>query len=77
MRLTGIFFSACVIIAAIKAAIVALILLFMVSLLWGFYLRPRELAGFVMFCAFLSAFGMFPGACIAIIGLAIIAVHFC
>ena len=76
MRLVGIFLSACVILAAMKAAIVALSLLFLVSLLWGFCLHPREVAAFVTFCALLSAFRLYPGPSIAIIGLAIIAAQF-
>lgn len=76
MRLVGIFLSACVILAAMKAAIVALSLLFLVSLLWGLFLRPREVGAFLAFCAFLSALSSHPGVCLAIIGLAILLAQF-
>lgn len=72
MRLIGIFLSACVVLAAMKAAIVALLLLFTMSLIWGFYLHPRETFGFLAYCAILSIACAHPAAAVATIGLALV-----
>ncbi len=76
MRLLGIFLSACVILAALKAAIIALVVLFLVSLLWGFYLRPREVMGFLAYCSALSVISAHPTVSLGIIGFAVIAGQF-
>ena len=76
MRLLGIFLSACVIFAALKAAIVALVIAFIVSLLWGFYLHPREVMAFLAYCALLGLVGAHPTATLLIVGAAIIAGQF-
>lgn len=76
MRLLGIFLSACVIFAVLKAAIVALVILFVVSLLWGFYLRPREVMAFLAYCALLGLVGAHPTATLVIIGAAVIVGQF-
>lgn len=73
MRLVGIFLSACVLLAALKAAIGALFFLFLLSLLWGFYLHPREVVGFLAYCGFLALIGAHPMAALVIVGLAIAA----
>ncbi|MEL0156362.1 hypothetical protein [Sphingopyxis sp.] len=72
MRLLCILLSACVIFAALKLAIIALFVLFGVSLLWGFYLRPVEVAGFLAYCATLSVIGAHPALSLSIIALAVI-----
>ena len=76
MRLVGIFLSACVILAAVKAAIVALSALFLVSLLWGFCLYPREVVGFLAYCTALALIGAHPLLSLSIIGLAVIVAQF-
>lgn len=76
MRLLGIFLSACVILAALKAAIIALVILFVVSLLWGFYLRPREVMAFLTYCALLGLVGAHPIGTLLVIGAAIIVGQF-
>lgn len=76
MRLLLIFLSACVIFAALKAAIVALFVLFLVSILWGLFLHPREMMGFLAYCTALSVIGAHPAASLGIIGLAVIAGQF-
>lgn len=76
MRLVGIFLSACVILAAVKVAIVALALLFLVSLLWGFCLYPREVAGFLAYCAALCSIGAHPVLSLSVVGLAVVAAQF-
>lgn len=75
MRLFGMFLTACVVFAALKAAIVALIFLFLVSLLWGLYLHPREVTGFFAYCTLMSFVGANPALSLAIVGLAIICVQ--
>lgn len=72
MRLFCIFLSACVILAALKLAIVALLVLFGVSLLWGLYLRPVEVAGFFAYCTALTLIGAHPAWSLSIIALAVI-----
>lgn len=76
MRLIGIFLTACVIFAALKAAIVTLIILFLGSLLWGLYLHPREVAAFLAYCVGLSLVGAHPTFSLCIIGLAVISAQF-
>lgn len=76
MRLIGIFLSACVMFAALKAAIAALLMLFLLSLLWGLYLHPREVTGFMAYCTALSLIGAHPSASLAIIGFVVIAAQF-
>lgn len=53
--------------AALKVAIVALSVMFLVSLLWGFYLRPREVAGFLVYCGVLSLLGAYPALSLSVI----------
>lgn len=60
MRLIGVFLSACVILAALKAAVVALFALFLIALLWGLCSHPREIAGFVTLCTVLSLVSAHP-----------------
>lgn len=72
MRLIGIFLTACVIFAALKAAIVTLICLFLVSLLWGLYLRPREVGAFLTYCTVVSLVGSHPTISLCIVGLTVI-----
>ena len=72
MRLIGIFLSACVILAIVKAAIVALLLLFLIALIWGFCLHPSETFGLLAFCAILGALNAQPVLVIAIVAVAII-----
>lgn len=76
MRLLLIFLSACVILAAVKVAIVALLILFAVSLLWGLYLHPREVTGFIAYCTVLSLLGAHPALSLSVIGAAIIVAQF-
>lgn len=76
MRLLGFFLSACVILAALKAAVVALFVLFLIALLWGMFFHPREVAGFVTLCTALSLVSAHPVATLSIIGLVIIFAHF-
>lgn len=71
MRLLGIFLSACVLLALVKAAIVALFLLFLVALIWGLFLRPREVMAFLAYCALLGLVGAHPTATLVIVGVAI------
>ena len=75
MRLVGTFLSACVILAAVKAAIIALALLFLIALLWGMFLHPKEVLSFLTFCAMLTVFTAHPFACLLIIGAAVIFVQ--
>lgn len=72
MRLLGIFLSACVVFAAIKAAIAALLMLVILSLLWGFYLHPRETVAFMAYCGMLALISSQPIATLAIVAVAII-----
>lgn len=72
MRLLGIFLSACVILAVVKAAIIALLLLFLVALIWGLCLHPREVFGFMAYCAILGLVSAHPILIISIVGMAII-----
>lgn len=76
MRLLLIFLSACVILAAVKVAIVALLVLLAVSLLWGLYLHPREVMGFLAYCTALGIIGAHPTVSLGIIGFAVIAGQF-
>ena len=75
MRLFGIFLTACVIFAALKAAIITLIFLLLVSLMWGLYLHPREVAGFLAYCVLLSLIGANPTLSLVIVGLAVTSVQ--
>ena len=75
MRLVGIFLTACVVFAALKAAIIALLSLCLVSLLWGLYLHPREVMGFLAYCALMSLIGANPTLSLVIVGLVIISVQ--
>lgn len=72
MRLLSIFLSACVLLALAKAAIVALFLLFLVALIWGLCLHPREVFGFMAYCSIMGAISARPTLVISIIGLAIL-----
>ena len=76
MRLLGIFLTACVILAVMKVAIVALFVLFLISLVWGIYLHPREVLGFFAFCTLLGLAGAHPIICLLIIGAALTAGQF-
>lgn len=76
MRLLLIFLSACVIFAALKAAIIALFILFLVSILWGLCLHPREVMGFFAYCTFLGLVSTHPLVSLLIVGLAVIAAQF-
>lgn len=71
MRLLGIFLSACVVFAAIKAAIAALFMLLILSLVWGVYLHPRETFAFMAYCGMLALIGSQPIATLVIVAVAI------
>ncbi|KTE39795.1 MULTISPECIES: hypothetical protein [unclassified Sphingopyxis] len=73
MRLILILLSACVALAVVKAAIVALIILFAIALIWGVCLHPKEVMGFLAFCAALSLLKAHPLPSLLIVGAAIIA----
>jgi hypothetical protein len=73
MRLLLIFVSACVALAAVKVAVTALALLFLIALIWGACLHPREMAGFLTLCACMSVFKAHTLPCLAVIGAALIA----
>ena len=76
MRLILILLSACVALAVVKAAIVALLILFLIALVWGACLHPREVMGFLTFCAALSLFNAHPLPMLLIVGSAVIAMQF-
>lgn len=72
MRLLGIFLSACVVFATLKAAVAALLVTLLLSLLWGFYLHPRETCAFMAYCGMLSVASAHPIAALVLIGLAVV-----
>ena len=71
MRLLGIFLSACIVFAALKAAIAALLIVLILSLLWGFYLHPRETCAFMAYCGMLALISRQPIATLVIVAVAI------
>ena len=73
MRLLGILLVACVVLAAAQAVALALAVLLMVSLIYGLFTAPRETLGFVALLLVLGAFQAQPVACLAVIGLMIMA----
>lgn len=75
MRLLCIFLTACVVFAALKAAIITLVLLFLVSLLWGLYLNPREVAGFLAYCTLLGLVSTHPTLTLVMVGLSVVSVQ--
>jgi hypothetical protein len=56
MRWPTIFVFTCVAIAALQAALPVLLVLLLLSVLWGVILRPVELLGFTGLLVFASAF---------------------
>lgn len=75
MRLLGIFLSACVALAIVRVAVAALFLLFLIAIIWGLCLHPREMLGFLAYCAILGAVSAHPMLVITIVGVAIIVGH--
>ncbi len=74
MRLLLVFFSACVVLAAVKVAVTALALLFLIALIWGACLYPRQMVGFLTFCTACSVISAHPALSLATAALSIVAV---
>lgn len=72
MQLLGLFLAACVILAVAKAAITILTLLLLLALIWGLCLHPREMFGFLAYCAVFGAIKTQPMLVLLIVGAAIV-----
>lgn len=72
MQLLGFFLAACVALAIAKAAITIFVLLFLVALIWGLCFHPREMFGFLAYCAIFGFIKAQPMLALLIIGAAIV-----
>lgn len=75
MRLVGWLLLACVAVAALKLTIIALLVAFGISLIWGTTTHPKETLGLFTLCIAASLTKVNPLICLAalIVGAAIIA----
>ena len=72
MRALGLLLIACVALAIIRALVMALLLASIIALIWALCRYPREVAAFLTYCAFITAFRAHPLACLTVFGVAII-----
>jgi hypothetical protein len=70
MRLIGWLLLACVAVAALKLAIIALLIAFGISLLWSTIHHPKEALGFVALGAIVGVTKVNPLVCLLAFGLA-------
>jgi hypothetical protein len=75
MRLVGWLLLACVAVAALKLAIIALLVAFGISLIWRSIAHPKETLGLFVLCIAASLTKVNPLICLAVltVGAAIIA----
>ena len=73
MKAAGILFTAVVILSIAQSAVAALVIVLLLTLLWGVLFRPRETFGFLMFGVIMNLFEHHAGACIAVIGCLMVA----
>ena len=67
MRLVGWLLLACVAVAALKLAIIALLVAFGISLIWGAIAHPKETLGFFTLCCAASLTKVSPLVCLAVL----------
>lgn len=70
MRLVGWLLLACVVVAAIKLTIIALLVAFGISLLWSTIHHPKEALGFVALGVIVGVTKIHPLVCLLAFGLA-------
>ena len=75
MRTIGMLLTACVMLAVIKAAIVALLIVFGISLIWGLCVHPQEVFGFLALCALFSLVSAYPLLGLSTFGVLVVATH--
>lgn len=73
MKLFGIILAAAIILAALKVAIVVLLIGLVLALLWGLYYRTQVTVGFLAYCVIGSLMERHPLACIGMVTLLIVA----
>lgn len=73
MRLIGVFFFACVVLAAAQALAVALAILFAIAFIASLFAAPKETLGFVCLFLALGAFQTYPLAFLGVVALIVIA----
>lgn len=72
MRLLGMFVLACMVLAAFKAVIVALMLTLMIMVVWGVWHYPKEMFGLASYIAALAIFNAYPAQCLVFVAAAIL-----
>ena len=73
MKVLGYVLLACITLAAVKAAVAALFVLFLLGVVWGCMFRPAETFGLLGFCLLAGVVQDDPWALVALLGLAIVA----
>lgn len=75
MRVLGTLLVACVALAVVKAAIIALLIVFGISLIWGLCAHPQEMFGFLALCALFSLVSAYPLLSLSTFGVLVVAAH--
>lgn len=65
MRVFGIFVVACVILSLIKSLIAALVVMFVLLLLWGVFFRPQQTLALLIFGVITSLLEHHPALCVS------------
>lgn len=73
MRLAGILFTACVVLAAAQAAMAALVVLLLVGFIYGLIRAPQATIGFFFLLVLVGIFNAHPLAFLAVVALMTIA----
>lgn len=72
VRAIGSLLILCVALAVVKAAMVALLLMLAIALIWALCMHPREVFGFMAYCAVMGMVNAHPTLVLAAIVLLIV-----
>ena len=76
MRALGTLLIVCAALAAVKAAMLVLMLIFAIMLTWAVCVHPREMLGFMTYCGVFAIIGAHPAFSLSIITMAVVAAQF-
>lgn len=75
VRTLGRLLIVCAALAVVKAAIIALLIVFGISLIWGLCAHPQEIFGFLALCALFSLVSAYPLLSLSTLGVLLVAAH--
>ena len=76
MRGVGAFLSLCLALAVARAAVSALMIVFLIALIWAVCRYPREVVAFFVYCTTLNLISAYPLASLLVIGVVVISSQF-